>query len=94
LYNLVPGETTIRKDENRKKYEDVREIFDNPDRMKEDIKHLGNAHRKGVDVFVTSDVKDIVSKREMIERKLGIKVFHNPNEINECVNYIRNLAGQ
>ena len=48
-----------------------------------DAKHLDSAYMEGCTVFLTSDIKDIVSRRGELMSLLDIKVFHFRKDWNE-----------
>ncbi len=55
---------------------------------KEDILHLDSAYKTGAHLFLTSDKRDIWSKRSTLESICGFKIFYPATEkyqIIECV---------
>lgn len=45
-----------------------------------DVLHVDSAHKEGVDIFLTSDKKDIWQHRSRLEPVVGFKIFHTPPE--------------
>jgi len=67
------------------KYQDIVSIVGRSNRV--DILHLDSAYKTGVDVFITNDKDDIISYRDELEKKLGIRFFYT-DEIDDLVSFI------
>lgn len=53
-----------------------------------DAMHIDSAYKSGCNALITSDMDDIASKRESIERLTGLKVFHTHRHWEEFLKYI------
>jgi hypothetical protein len=56
-----------------------------------DIFHIDSAYKEKCQIFLTSDKRDIHSKKAQVERLCNMKVFHPPSESLELIEYIVSL---
>lgn len=59
--------------------------------LRRDILHLDSAYKTGCKIFITSDNKDIVSKRKELEEIGNFKIFRSPQETDALISYIKHL---
>lgn len=57
---------------------------------RKDVQHFDSAHMTGCKVFLTSDKRDILSKRQALEALTGIRVFQMPSEWSDFLAYVQN----
>lgn len=81
----LPGTIGDYKGSNR--FESLKEIMGEENRV--DILHLDSAFKTGCLFFLTRDRKHIVSKREEIEKILGIKVVHSDDDWEKFNSYLK-----
>ncbi len=55
--------------------------------------HVDSAYKSGCKCFVTRDKDDILSKRESLEKLLGIRFFHPEDDREELAKFIKTQSG-
>ena len=54
-----------------------------------DILHIDSAYKTGCQIFLTSDKKDIWSKRSDLEPLLSMKIFYSASESDLLIEHIK-----
>ncbi len=67
------------------KFESLKQIIGEENRI--DILHLDSVFKSSCSFFLTRDKKDIVSKKEIIEKLLSIKIIHSDDDWEKFSSY-------
>lgn len=63
------------------KYTQITRIVSKRKKSEMDARHLDSAYKSKCDCFFTSDKKDIVNNREVLEALLGIEIYHHVDDL-------------
>jgi len=76
------------------KYDDIVRIIKSTADTSRDALQLDSAYISTAAAFVTSDKRDIVSRRDQREPLLGIRIFHLPFEEDEFCEWVSSIASR